>query len=59
MPRGIAVGWRWLAIVSPEAAVARLTVRQVVNKTNNVSFVTDYFDDMDSARTRLRSDTTP
>lgn len=59
MPRGIAAGWCWLAIVSPKATVARLSVRQVINNINNMSFVTSYFDDMEAARSWLRNETTP
>lgn len=59
VPRGIAAGWRWLAIVSPKAAVARLSVKQVINNINTISFVTSYFDDMEAARSWLRNETTP
>lgn len=59
VPRGIAAGWRWLAIVSPEAAVARMSVRQVVSNINTISFVTNYFDSMEMARSWLRNETTP
>jgi hypothetical protein len=57
VPRMIAAGLRWAAVVSPRAAVSRLSVKQIVSKINNVNFVTDNFDDMEVARSWLRSQT--
>ncbi len=58
VPRGIASGWRWLAIVSPRAAVARMSVKQVISRIGDISFVTNYFDSMEAARLWLRTETT-
>jgi hypothetical protein len=59
LPRMIAAGLRWSAVVSPRAAVSRLTVKQIVSKINNVSLVTDHFDDLEAARSWLRSQPAP
>ena len=53
-PQLIGAGIRFMAIVSPKAAVARLTVRQVMSKVNEVSLVTHHFDDLEAARDWLR-----
>ena len=58
VPRGIAAGGRWLALVSPKAAVARMSVKQVVSNVNDIKFVTNYFDNMEAARDWLRKETT-
>jgi hypothetical protein len=57
-PRGIAFGWRWLAIVSPKAAVARMSAKQVISKINKTNFTTNNFDSMEAARAWLRNETT-
>ena len=56
-PRAIAGGVRWMALVSPRAAVSRLSVKQVMSKVNNVNLVTAYFDDLEVARAWLRNET--
>lgn len=55
MPRLIAGGVRYMAIVIPKAAVARLSVRQVLSKVNEISLVTAYFDEIEAARDWLRT----
>lgn len=54
-PRALAAGLRWVAIVSPRAAVARLSIKQMVTTINNVELVTNNFDDLELARTWVRS----
>lgn len=56
-PRAIAGGVRWMALVSPKAAVSRLSVRQIMSKVNNVNLVTANFDDLEVARAWLRNET--
>ena len=58
VPRGVAAGARWLALVSPKAMVAQLSVKQIIRSINHMSFVTNYFDDIDLARDWLRHETT-
>ena len=58
-PRAAAAGMRWVAIVSPKAAVARLSIKYIITKVNNTDLVFNHFDDLESARTWLRSPTRP
>lgn len=58
IPRMIAAGGRWVAIVSPKAAVARLSVKQLASKINGINFVTNNFDDIETARRWLLTETT-
>lgn len=58
IPRMIAAGLRWSAVVSPRAAVARLSVKQIVSKINNMTLVTDHFDEVEAARHWLRTQPT-
>jgi hypothetical protein len=58
-PRAVVAGLRWIAIVSPRAAVSRLSIKQMVTKINNTELVTGNFDDMELARAWLRSPTRP
>jgi hypothetical protein len=55
-PRAVAGGVRWMAIVQPKAAVARLSVKSIMSKVNDVSLVTSHFDDLEAARRWLRSE---
>ncbi|MFO0575818.1 MAG: hypothetical protein U1A78_17615 [Polyangia bacterium] len=55
MPKLIAAGVRFMAVVIPRASVARLSVRQVLSRVHDVSFVTAYFDDLEAARDWLRT----
>ncbi len=54
-PRAVAAGMRWVALVSPQSAVARLSVKSIVTKINNVDLVLHVFADMESARDWLRT----
>lgn len=58
-PRAFAAGLRSTAIVSPKAAVARLSVKQLMGKINNVNYYTAYFDDIEAARQWLLIETPP
>lgn len=58
-PRAAAAGMRWVALVSPKAAVARLSLKYIVTKVNNADLVFNNFDDIDAARVWLRSPTKP
>lgn len=53
-PRAIAAGLRVLATVSPRSAVARLSVKQIMSKVNDVDLLNGYFDDLEQARNWLR-----
>jgi hypothetical protein len=54
-PRSATAGLRWVAIVSPRAAVARLSIKQMVTRSTSsgVEMVTNHFDDMELARAWL------
>ena len=58
-PHAAAAGMRWVALVSPKAAVARLSLKYIVTKVNNTELVFNHFDDIESARAWLRSPTKP
>lgn len=58
-PRAAAAGMRWVALVSPKAAVARLSVKYIITRTHNADLVFNYFDDLESARSWLRAPTRP
>lgn len=58
-PRAAAAGMRWVALVSPKAAVARLSLKYIVTKVNNTELVFNNFDDVESARAWLRSQPKP
>ena len=53
-PRMIAGGLRYIAIVSPTAAVARLSVKQILSKVDKVNLLTAHFDDMAAAKSWIR-----
>lgn len=54
-PRAIAAGLRSLATVTPRSAIARMSVRQIMSKVNEVDVVNNYFDDLEQARAWLRT----
>ncbi len=56
-PRAIAGGVRYMALVSPRAAVARLSVKQVMSRVNDANLITAHFDDLEAARAWLRNPT--
>jgi hypothetical protein len=59
-PRLNAHGVRWVAIVSPQAAVSRLSVKQILTKTTSSSeIVSVVFDSPERAREWLRNPTKP
>ena len=58
-PRAAAAGMRWVALVSPQAAVARLSIKYIITKVHHTDLVFNYFDDLESARAWLRSPTRP
>lgn len=54
-PRAIAAGLRFMAYVSPRSSVARLSIKQIMSKVNEVEVLQGYFDDLQQARTWLRN----
>lgn len=56
-PRLSAAGLRWMAIVPPQSSIARLSMKQILSKVNDVEVVTANFDDVESARAWLRHPT--
>ena len=58
-PRAVAGGVRFMALVSPRAAVARLSVKQIMSKVDEVNLITAHFDDIEAARAWLRNPTKP
>ncbi len=54
-PRAVAAGIRFMALVSPQAAVSRLSVKRIMSKVNNVELSTANFDDLELARAWLRN----
>ena len=57
VPRAIAAGIRSMALVSPQAALARMSVKRIMSQVKDVALVTCYFDDLEAARTWLRNPT--
>ena len=58
-PRAAAAGMRWVALVSPQMAVARMSVKSIVTRANNVELTFNHFADVESARDWLRAPTSP
>lgn len=58
-PRAVAAGVRFMALVSPTAAVSRLSVKQIMSKVKDIELVTSNFDDMEDARAWLRDTAKP
>ncbi len=54
-PRAIAGGLRYLAHVSPKSAIARMSVKQIMSKVNEIDIVNHFFDDLEQARTWIRN----
>lgn len=54
-PQILAAGVRSMAIVMPKSAVARLSARQILSNINDITFVTNHFDDLEAARAWLRT----
>lgn len=56
-PRALGAGVRFMAMVSPKAAVSRLSVKQIMSKVNETRLMTAYFDDTAEAKAWLRDAT--
>lgn len=54
-PRAIAAGLRFMATVVPKSAIARMSVKQIMSKVNDVDIVNSNFPDLEQARSWLRS----
>ena len=54
-PRAIAAGLRFMATVVPKSAIARMSVKQIMSKVNEVDIINCNFDDLEQARHWLRS----
>ena len=54
-PRVINAGLRSMATVSPQSAIARMSMRQIMRKVNEIDIITADFDDLEQARVWLRS----
>lgn len=54
-PPAVNAGLRFMAVITPKAAVARLSVRQVFSRIGDIPLVNANFDDLEAARTWLRS----
>lgn len=54
-PQILAAGVRFMAIVMPRGAAARLSARQILSTINNITIVTNHFDDIETARAWLRT----
>lgn len=57
MPRAMAAGLRWSAIIHPQSAIARLSMKQLMSRINEAELVTANFEDLESARAWLRNPT--
>jgi hypothetical protein len=53
-PRAISGGLRYMATVTPRSAIARMSVRQIMSKVNEVDVINSFFDDLEQARNWLR-----
>lgn len=49
-PRAIQGGVRYMALVIPHSALARMSVNQIMNKVEGIGLVTHHFDSTDEAR---------
>lgn len=54
-PRAAAAGMRWVALVLPKAAVARLGLTYIIKRVEQSELVINNFTDLESARAWLRS----
>lgn len=58
-PRAAAAGLRWVALVLPKAAVARLGLKYVIKRVEQAELAINNFTDIESARAWLRAPTRP
>lgn len=49
-PRAIALGLRWMALVEPRSAVARMSVSGVMSRVDSKDIIQSYFDQVELAR---------
>ena len=54
-PRAVAAGVRWMALVVPQSAIARMSLRGVMTKVDGKDLSQEHFDSADAARTWLAS----
>ncbi|WP_437311268.1 hypothetical protein [Sorangium sp. So ce388] len=54
-PRAIAQGVRWMALVVPESAITRMSLRGIMTKVTSKELVQEYFPDAAAARAWLAS----
>lgn len=54
-PRVIRAGLRFIATVTPQTAIARMSVRQIMSKVNEIDISTANCDDLEQARLWLRA----
>lgn len=54
-PQILTAGVRFMAVLMPKAAIARLSARYILNRVNDTTLVTNHFDDMEAARAWLRT----
>ncbi len=52
-PRGIAGGIRKMALITPKSALAKMGVKNIMNKVGDVELETAYFDNFDEAKAWL------
>ncbi|HEX2572015.1 MAG TPA: hypothetical protein VH877_20900 [Polyangia bacterium] len=57
LPRMAAAGTRWMALVLPQSSIARLSIKQILNRINGIDMVITNFPDLESARAWLRNPT--
>lgn len=53
-PRAIAAGLRVMATVIPKSAIARMSIKQIMSKVNEIDIINNNFDDLEQARHWLR-----
>lgn len=58
-PRVTAAGLRFMAMVSPQSAVSRLSMKQILNRVNGTPVISAHFDNLPEAWEWLRSQKTP
>jgi len=54
-PRVIRAGWKWWAIVMPDAALGRINMKRFINKYRDDGVTVEIFDDPSAALAWLRS----
>jgi hypothetical protein len=55
MPRSLAIGLRYSAIIAPKKAVTRSTIRHIVQDAGNIERTRAYFDTVEEAKAWLKS----